>query len=144
MTCVSMGFSTIILALKADPTSWLWIQPCPQHSPGHGDLGEGFVAFGWGTGIMWTIRYGRFLMENLATLCYKAALPMCCLHTLNNRCTGWRWGRLGLVPEQGCSGPEIRALGCTLEQLHGLQPNICQRIKIWMNLSSLQSPVKRV
>lgn len=78
-TCVSMAFSTIILALKTAPISWLWIQLRPQHSPG--DLAERFVSFGWGTGITWKIRFGKFLMENLTTLCYKAALPMCCLHT---------------------------------------------------------------
>lgn len=46
-----------------------------------------------------------------------------------------------MVPEQGCSGPEVRAQGCTLEQLHGFQPNIRQEIKIWMDLTSLQSCV---
>lgn len=143
-TCVFMAFSTIILALKADPISCLRIQPCPQHSLGHGELGERLVSFGWGTGIMWKIRYREFLMENLATLCYEAVLPMCCLHTLKNRCTSWRQGRLGLLPEQGCSGPEVRAQGCTSEQLHGLQPNICQEIKIWMDLISLQPPIKVV
>lgn len=114
----------------------------PPAQPSHRNLAEGIVGFVWGTGIMWKIRYGKFPMENLATLCYKVALPVCCLCTLKNWCSGWRQGRLGLVPQQGCSWSEIRAQSCTLEQLHGLQPNICQEIQIWMDLTSLQSPVK--